>query len=88
MVCGILHRFGRGNDVGAFGDACDGVAMAHPYLAVVVKAFEERIPGIYAGEVLTSVFARTGRLHLSAPDVAHELCAVADAKDGQAAADA
>ena len=88
VVCGILHRFGRGNDVCTFRNACDGVAVAHPNLAVMVEALEEGILRIYAGKMLASVFARACRLHLSAPNVAHELCAVADAEDGQTAADA
>ena len=45
------------DDVEAFRDGCDGVAMRHPYLRMLVEALEERIGGVDGLEVGTAVFA-------------------------------
>ena len=54
---GVTDVLGRADDVEAFWDGCDGVAMRHPYLRMLVEALEERIGGVDGLEVGTAVFA-------------------------------
>ena len=63
-----------------FGDGCDGITMAHPYLRVLDKSVEQRILGIEVLKIGASVLTRVGCLNLSTVGVRNELCAIADAK--------
>ena len=83
----VLHLFGAGYGVEAFGQSRDGVAVAHPHLAVLLEAVEERVVEVDGREVGAPVFAAAGGLHLAAQRVTHELSAVADAQDGHASAE-
>ena len=44
---GVLHVLGRTDHLEALGDGSNGVAVAHPYLRVLFKAFEERVAGVH-----------------------------------------
>ena len=86
-VCCILHLLRAGDSMEAIGQGCDGVAVAHPDLAVFVEALEERVIEIYGGEVGTTIFATSCWFHLATQGVAHELCTIADAQDRHAASE-
>ena len=88
LIGGVDDLFGRGDGAEALGEGGDGVAVAHPYLRVVGKALEERVLMVEGAKVRPPVLAALGTFHASAVSVRHVLCAVADAEDRQASANA
>ena len=83
----VLHFFRRGDGVEALWQSGNRVAMAHPYLAVLVEALEECVAEVDRGEVSAAVLAAASGFHLATKRMAHVLCAVADAKNGHTAAE-
>ena len=80
---GILHVLRGADYLEALGDGCDGVAVAHPHLRLLLESLEERVGGVYGLQVGAAVFAAVGLLHLAAERMADELGAIADAQHGQ-----
>ena len=56
-VCRKLYVGGRGYALVVLGDGCDGVAMAHPYLRVLLESLEEGIGSVKLLKVCTTVLA-------------------------------
>ena len=88
LIGGVDDLFCRGDGAEALGEGGDGVAVAHPYLRVVGKALEERVLMVEGAKVRPPVLAALGAFHASAVSVRHVLCAVADAENGEASANA
>ena len=86
LISGILHFVGGGNFAAVLRQFGDGVAMTHPHLCVVVQSLQQGIIMLKFGQVGASVFAAAGGFHLASVGVGHELCAVANAENGQSAA--
>ena len=72
----IRHGLCRSDTCSAFRQACDTIAVRHPYLRVFVKALEKRVFAINILKVLPSVFTRSGTLNLTAIHMADQLCTV------------
>ena len=83
----IFHLVGAGYGVEALGQSRDGVSVAHPHLAALLKPMEERVVEVDGGQVGATILAAASRLHLAAQRVAHELRSIADTQDGHAAAE-
>ena len=86
LIGGNLHFIGRRNDFKPCGNGSDGVAVAHPHLGVGTHAVEQQVVAVKRAEVCPPVLAASGRLHVAAVGIGHELRAVADAQQRQAAA--
>ena len=88
LIGGILHFVGGGNLATVLWQFGNRVAVAHPHLGVVGKPLQQWIVMFKLGQIGAAVFAAAGGLHVAAVGVGHELGAVADAEDGQSAANA
>ena len=86
LVGGNFHLVGRCNDFESCGNGSDGVAVAHPHLRAGAHAMKQQVIRIKRAEVRPPVLTAPGRLYLAAVGIGHELRAVADAQQGQAAA--
>ena len=83
---GIDHVGRGGDDMGAFREDGDAVAMGHPDLGLGAHALEQRRVGD-GPEHRPAVFAGSRRLDLSATGMGQILGAIADAEQRYAAAD-
>ena len=88
LVGGDGHLVRRGDDAEVVRDGGDGVAVAHPHLRVFAHALQQGIVVLEAAQIRTSVLAAAGGFHLAPVGIGDELRAIADAQDGQLAADA
>ena len=86
LVGSDFHLVGRSDNAEVVRDSRDGIAVAHPHLRILAHVLEEHVALVEGAEVGTSVFARTGRLNLTAVAVGDELGAVADTQNGILAA--
>ena len=80
VVCSISDRLCRCHYPRPLRNSSNTITMAHPHLAVVVKSVEQRTLLVSVLEVLPSIFASASTLYLTTIDMAHILCAIADAK--------
>ncbi len=84
---GGVHHIGRGgNDLAALGKGRNAVSVGHPHLGLGLHALEERAFGHHLKHG-AAILAGVGGFHLSAAGVGQVLGAVADAKQGQLAAE-
>ena len=86
LIGGHSHLVRRGDDAESGGNGRDGVAVAHPHLRMFANTLQQRIVVLEASQIGPAVLAGAGRLHASPVGIGDELRAIADAQDGQLAA--
>ena len=83
----VVNLIGGGDFPAVFRQFGDGVTMTHPHLRMVVQTFQQRIVVLKLSQVGASVLTAAGGFHIATIGVRHELRAVANAENGQAAPD-
>ena len=83
LVGGVLHIVRRCNDSRARGQFGNRVAVAHPHLARLAHALEQRRLFIDHRQHGTAIFAGNGAIHFAAKTLRDELCAIANAEQRQ-----